>query len=158
MSAMMPWIPGARVVDLCAGTGALGLECLSRGAVHATFVERSRRVLGTLDRNLDELGAGDRATVISMDVLRWLRSPPARPFDLALADPPYGTGLALEVARAFRAAPFATSLWLEHARSEPLPPDFDPVRERRYGDTLISVLAAPDAAPDPSTAAPGDAT
>ena len=83
---------GLIVADLFAGTGALGLEALSRGAAHCTFVERERAALDKLRRNLDMLGGGERAEIVTQGV-EHVR-PPARPCDLILIDPPYGTGLA----------------------------------------------------------------
>ncbi|MDQ1424148.1 MAG: hypothetical protein QOD72_1646, partial [Acidimicrobiaceae bacterium] len=77
----------ARVLDLYAGSGALGIEALSRGAAHATFVERSSVALAAIRANLDTTGLGGRATVVQADALSWL---PARDaVDLALVDPPY---------------------------------------------------------------------
>lgn len=77
-------VEDSTVVDLFAGTGALGIEALSRGAAHATFVDRD---VDLLRANLDAVELADRATVVKADVLRWLESAPA--FDVAFADPPY---------------------------------------------------------------------
>ncbi|MDQ3758070.1 MAG: RsmD family RNA methyltransferase [Actinomycetota bacterium] len=77
-------VEDATVADLFAGTGALGIEALSRGAAHATFVDRD---ITLVRANLDSLGFADRATVVRADVLRWVEA--AGPFDLAFADPPY---------------------------------------------------------------------
>ncbi len=85
------YVDGARVLDLYAGTGALGIEALSRGAREAVFVERARGALKVLRRNLDELGLDDRARVVEADLERGLRALSAKlgRFDLVLADPPY---------------------------------------------------------------------
>ncbi len=85
-------VMGARVLDLYAGSGALGIEALSRGALEAVFVERARPALKALGRNLDELGLRDQAAVVAVDVGRALASlaRDGRRFDLVLADPPYG--------------------------------------------------------------------
>ncbi len=85
-------VTGARVLDLYAGSGALGIEALSRGALEAIFVERARPALKALRRNLDELGLRDKAAVVAVDVGRALASlaRDGRRFDLVLADPPYG--------------------------------------------------------------------
>jgi 16S rRNA (guanine966-N2)-methyltransferase len=77
-------VEGAQVLDLFAGTGALGIEALSRGAEHATFVDRD---VALVQFNLDAVGLAERATVTRADVLRWLESAP--PVDIAFADPPY---------------------------------------------------------------------
>lgn len=86
-----PRVAGARVLDLFAGTGALGIEALSRGASGAVFVERARGALRVLQRNIDELGLGERARVVAADLSRGLRPLAASlgTFDLVLADPPY---------------------------------------------------------------------
>src|SRR5688572_1442885 len=83
---------GLHVADLFAGTGALGLEALSRGATHCTFVEKDREALEILRRNVDRLGAADRCEVRAQTVEH--APAPRRPCDLILVDPPYGTGLA----------------------------------------------------------------
>ena len=82
-----------RVADLYAGTGALGLEALSRGAAHATFVERDRAAVTALNANIAKLGAGAATMVLTMPVEAVGRA--FEPFDLLLLDPPYGEGLAL---------------------------------------------------------------
>jgi 16S rRNA (guanine966-N2)-methyltransferase len=90
-SCLAEQVPGARVLDLFAGTGALGLEALSRGATWACWVERDPRVCAALRRTLEDLACGpDQGRVVADDVFRFLRRPWAEPpFDLVLADPPY---------------------------------------------------------------------
>ena len=83
---------GARVVDLFAGTGALGLEALSRGASHVTFVEHDRTSLAVLKRNIATLGVDDKSAVLTMDATALPAA--SQPYDLALLDPPYEQGLA----------------------------------------------------------------
>lgn len=89
-----PNVDGARVLDLFAGTGALGIEALSRGASEAVFVERARGAVRVLRRNLEELGLEARARVVEADLARGLRPLAAKlgAFGLVLADPPYGGG------------------------------------------------------------------
>ncbi len=144
MSALQGALPGARVVDLFAGSGALGLEALSRGAEHVVFVERAGPSLRALRANLDRHGAEAQATVVADDVLRWLDRDP-EPCDLAFADPPYGGGEAARLVGRFLERPFATELWLEHAWRDRealgLPPE---VRTRRYGDTALTALTTPE--------------
>ena len=138
MSILSPRLPGARIADLFAGSGALGLEALSRGALHATFVERSRRSLRILEHNIAILGAASRATVITTDALAWLRGAPATPScDIALADPPYLRGFAVRMATIHRQRPVARELWIEHDHREELPAEFVG-EQRRYGDTLLT--------------------
>lgn len=141
MSALAPSLPGARVLDLFAGSGALGLECLSRGAVEAVFVEQAHGSLRALRQNVSALGAGVRARVVDGDVHRFLARPkaPEERFDVALADPPYERGHVTRLVQAFRSDPFARVLWLEHSVREPVP-GAAPDRERRYGDALLSTF------------------
>jgi 16S rRNA (guanine966-N2)-methyltransferase len=143
MSAVGPELPGARVLDLFAGSGALGLEAISRGAAEAVFVERGRDALAALRDNVAALGAGDEATVVVDDVFRFLERP-LEPFDVAFADPPYGTGDARALVERFLARPFARTLWLEHPWREELPLPSD-ARTRRYGDTGLTTLRDHDA-------------
>lgn len=145
MSILGQRIGGADVADLFAGSGALGLEALSRGAAHVTFVERSRRAIGVLERNIRSLEADGVTTVVRGDALAHLhRLDPAR-CDLALADPPYGRGHAHRLVTLFARRPFARELWVEHRSDESLPPDV-PVRQRRYGDTVLTAIALPPVA------------
>lgn len=138
MSALGGRIEGARVLDLFAGSGALGLEALSRGASSVVFVERARGALGVLRANIELLGAGPECTVADRDVFRFLESCGER-FDLALADPPYGQGASARLVRLFLADPFANELWLEHPSRETLPLPSH-ARTRRYGDTALTEL------------------
>ena len=137
MSILGDRIRGARVADLFAGSGALGLEALSRGASHVTFVERSHRAIRILERNIRSLDAAPAATVIRGDAISHVRTPPDPPYDLALADPPYDHGYAFRLLAGYRAAPFARELWIEHDWRETLPPDVT-VEQRRYGDTALT--------------------
>jgi len=141
MSVVAAEIPGARVLDLFAGSGALGLEALSRGAEHATFVENGAPALRALRANLDALGAGARASVVRTDAVRYAEGLAAGAFDLAFADPPYGQGLAEALVRRFTEVPFAGLLCVEHRRDDVLPEHPDAV-SRRYGDTVLTFLRA----------------
>lgn len=141
MSAMGGRMDGLRVLDLFAGSGALGLETLSRGAAHVVFVERARGSLKTLEANVALLGAQAEVTVVADEVFHFLRHDEGEAFDVALADPPYGGGEAERLARVFRSAPFARELWVEHPWREPLP--LGPHdRTRRYGDTALTLIVA----------------
>src|SRR5437868_15434944 len=86
-----PLIQDARVLDLFAGSGAIGIEALSRGAAHVTFVDREPRGLAILRQNLDALGLKERAHVVRADVVRWLESSPTEvgQAGLVFLDPPY---------------------------------------------------------------------
>jgi 16S rRNA (guanine(966)-N(2))-methyltransferase RsmD len=143
MSVLGAHLEDALVLDLFAGSGALGLEALSRGARRATFVERDRRVLQYLRENIAALGAEDQATVVAGDVFRYLDSLAPGAFDLALADPPYGVGLARRIVARYLKVPFAGILSVEHAPAEAL--DLPQGAEvRRYGDTALAFIAAAD--------------
>ncbi len=93
MSALGDRVVGATVLDLFSGSGALGLEALSRGADQVVLVERTRGALSVIKSNIEKLGAGEECTVVADDVFRFLARLD-KPFDIALADPPYGTGAA----------------------------------------------------------------
>lgn len=135
MSILQNDLPDATILDLFSGSGALGLEALSRGASHATFVESAARSLTSLRANIDQLGAGDVATVHRMDALRFVATLGETVYNVALADPPYRKGLAAEVAGRWRERPFSRILAVEHAANEEMPGAAD---TRRYGDTALS--------------------
>jgi len=135
MSIVMPSLPGARVLDLFAGSGALGLEALSRGAVVAEFVEVAPKSLAALHANALALGAGDAAVIHRADALRFVAGLEPHAFDVAFADPPYDLQMATKLARAWLAKPFASIIGIEHRDDEVLPGDGD---RRRYGDTVIT--------------------
>lgn len=139
-SALHTRVEGARVLDLFAGSGALGLEALSRGAGAATFVERSRRAASVLAENVRELDVEDRSEIRVEAVSSFLDEMAGARWDLVLADPPYGSDEAAELLRRWDRDPFSTLLCLEHA-SDRLAV-LDRVREaswrREYGDTGLS--------------------
>jgi 16S rRNA (guanine966-N2)-methyltransferase len=84
-----PELPGTRVLDLFAGAGTLGIEALSRGALHATFVERAKEAVAALRKNLAATRLGDRASIVEANVLSFLNEPPVEPFDMVFCDPPF---------------------------------------------------------------------
>lgn len=139
MSILQAEIPGARVLDLFAGSGALGLECLSRGAALAEFSELSPGSLVALRANLDALGVGARARVHRGDAMRLAERLPPGAFDLVLADPPYTIDYAARLVALFRRTPFARILSVEHRASTSVPGD----ETRRYGDTALTLCYAP---------------
>ena len=132
-------LPGARVVDLFAGSGALGLEALSRGAARVDFVELAPKSLAALKANAAALAAGDEAVIHRADALRYVTGLPAGEYDVGFADPPYGLGLATKLAALWLATPFARVLGIEHRADEVLPGEAD---RRRYGSTAISIYRA----------------
>ena len=143
MSTLGGRLDGLTVLDLFAGSGALGLEALSRGAEHATFVEIARTSLRALEDNVRALDARGRVTIVKGDALKYLRRLEPGAFDLALADPPYGEGHAADLLARFAEVPFARALWVEHRTGEPLP-ELAGLQQRRYGDTTLTSITAPD--------------
>jgi 16S rRNA (guanine966-N2)-methyltransferase len=134
MSILGSSLTGARVLDLYAGSGALGLESLSRGAESATFVELNAPSLTALRANIESLGVADRVTVHRGDALRFAGRLETAAYDLVLADPPYTAHAAAGLVALFRRVPFARILSVEHPATQPVDGD----ETRRYGDTAIT--------------------
>jgi 16S rRNA (guanine966-N2)-methyltransferase len=136
-------LAGGRVVDLFCGTGALGLEALSRGAVHATLVDSDAKALDAARANAERLGETSRVTLLRLDATR-LRAAPV-PCDLAFLDPPYRSGLApaalVALARGGWLGAGATAI-AEIGRKERLdaPPGFAVADERTYGSARLVFL------------------
>ena len=140
MSILSDALPGARVLDLFAGSGALGLEALSRGAASIDFVDLGPRSIAALKSNIESLGVGDVARVQRADALRFAARLAPLSYDVAFADPPYTIeAAASELVQTFRVTPFARILAVEHAASADLAGD----QSRRYGDTTITFCYAP---------------
>ncbi len=140
--SMLGDVSGARVLDLYAGSGALGIEALSRGAESAVFVERDRGALAALERNLDATGA--RGEIRRQDVARFLARPEGT-FDLVFCDPPYDGAPAIAEALA-EALPALTAqearIVTESDKRNPLLLTLPLVVERAYGDTRIAIHSA----------------
>ena len=157
MSMVHTSLPDARVLDLFAGSGALGLEALSRGASSVDFVENDPRTFRVLQENIKKLGAGERSTLHREDALGFLTKArrvtgeghlratgeghlratgEGEPYDVAFADPPYRKNLAVQLADLWLKRPFAAIFGVEHESSETLPDSGD---TRRYGDTSITI-------------------
>lgn len=134
MAILAPALPGASVLDLCAGTGALGLEALSRGAVHATFVERHPASLAVIRQNIAQLDADAETSVVRADALRYVTGLAAGAFAVAVADPPFASTLASELAGAWLATPFADIFAVEHDPRVIL----DGGATRRWGDIAVT--------------------
>jgi 16S rRNA (guanine966-N2)-methyltransferase len=139
MSILAAELPGARVLDLFAASGALGLEALSRGAVHADFVELSERSLRALRANIETLGVGAATTVHRGDAMRFAERLEAGAYDLVFADPPYSVDAAARLVALFRRRPFARILSVEHRAGDSVAGD----DTRRYGDTAVTFCHAP---------------
>jgi 16S rRNA (guanine(966)-N(2))-methyltransferase RsmD len=142
-----PAVVEARVLDLFAGTGALSLEALSRGANHAVLVEEHGSALGVLRQNIENLGLQDRVTVMALPVagaLRRLSSQEDR-FSLIFLDPPYGRGLAPKTLAALAACGLCrpeARVVVEHSHRESLPERLNRLglqQSKRYGDTSLTI-------------------
>lgn len=140
MSIVQPDLPDARVLDLFAGSGALGIEALSRGARAVEFVELGARSLAALRDNLRLLGVEAEATVHRADAIKFAARLSEHDFDIAFADPPYRLGLAEQIALQWLRTPFARVLGVEHEKSVHLPPSGD---RRVYGDTVVTFYRQP---------------
>jgi 16S rRNA (guanine966-N2)-methyltransferase len=138
-------VEGASVLDLFAGSGALGIEALSRGAAEATFIDIDEAAVRVIRRNLQALELVHRGKVVRTDVTRWLAANPdeVRKASLVLLDPPYNDAI-LEHALALLDTLVAggTTVVAEHAHRNPLPVlhRLRTSRQRRYGDTAVSFL------------------
>ncbi len=135
MSIISPKLPESKVLDLCAGSGALGIESLSRGASEATFVERNQGTIAIIRQNLKSLGAEDFATVIRGDAVKFVANIDAYSFDVAFADPPYADDTAVLLAQRWLEVPFSRILGIEHASAIRMPEGGD---TRRYGTSSIT--------------------
>jgi 16S rRNA (guanine966-N2)-methyltransferase len=151
-SALGDAVPGARVLDLYAGSGALGIEALSRGAATAVFVDSDREAAGAIRANLALTRMDDRATVVRSAVGGFLAGRRHGPFDLVLIDPPYVQGAPVGDLQALVAGGLlAAGAWvvLETTGPDaPLPIEgLELVSLRRYGDTTLVFLRPPGEKP-----------
>jgi len=142
-------LEGARVLDLYAGTGALGIEALSRGAAWADFVEDNRNVCSIIRENLAHTRCTDRATVLCMTVRSAMTTPyftEGLPYDIILLDPPYGDPGIAAVTEMLAGTPMVkedTVVVLEHARRFAIQPGYGRLRllkTRCHGDTCLSIF------------------
>lgn len=138
-------VPEARVLDLYAGSGAVGIEALSRGASHATFVERDRAALSALRFNLEHTGLAAVASVDGSDVERFLARAASGVWDLVVLDPPYEERAIVAPLRSLGPllAPGAAVVLKHHWRSEvPEVEGMSTVRQRRFGETMLTFMEA----------------
>jgi 16S rRNA (guanine966-N2)-methyltransferase len=139
MSILGDVLHDARVLDLYAGSGALGLEALSRGAASVSFVELNPSSLRALNQNIATLGVDDAVDVHRGDAMRYAARLDAGAYDVVFADPPYTRGDAQKLLSLFRQTPFGRILSVEHRADLELDGD----TTRRYGDTAITFCYAP---------------
>ena len=137
MSIVNPWLADAKVLDLYSGSGALGFEALSRGAVSVDFVENAAGSLTILRKNAEALGAGAEAIVHRVDAMQFVEKLGAHAYDVAFADPPYDNGFATRLAELWLQTPFADLLGIEHRFNEHLPGEGE---RRKYGGTVITLF------------------
>ncbi len=139
-------LPDARVLDLFAGTGALGLEALSRGAAHATFVDDGKAAQKLLRANIDKARAAELTEHLRSDATA-LGPNTATPFNVVFLDPPYGKALGEKAIAALLKgnwlAPKAMIIW-EEGRPPALPAGLMQIDRRRYGDTFVTLLRQPE--------------
>lgn len=147
-------LEGADVLDLFAGSGALGIEALSRGARHVTFVETSHRAADFIDQNIAILGCEEETEVLEIDVMAYLRIA-QKPYDLVFADPPYEYGLTVQIPDlVFSSAILKRHgyLLIEHASSVHFTstPAYVAGPEKKFGRTLVTFFRHTDS-PQPET-------
>ena len=139
MKLLVRDLEGARVLDLFAGTGALGLEALSRGAARCDFVENGPSAIHSLKANVAALRVRDRTRVFDRDAIPFVERIDEMRYDIALADPPYGSRKLDRIVRRWLDVPFSRVLAFEHAADHELPVRG---RSRRIGDSVVTVLRA----------------
>ncbi len=145
---LAPKIAGARFLDLCAGSGAVGIEALSRGAAHVTFVDRSRRMCALIEKNLYTLGVEDEVEVVCAEASEFLRRDAGKQalvFDIAFFDPPYATDCEGVLKYFDEHAPRLLEedglVIVEHHKKSDLKENFDRIhryRTLKQGDSLLS--------------------
>lgn len=135
-------VPGARVLDLFSGSGQMGVEALSRGAVSAVFVDSAKSAINAIKQNLDNLGFADKAKVYPMEAKTYLLSA-AEKFDIALIDPPYNQGLAAQVLPTVAKRMAENGIIVcETQMGDPMPEaagDFALNKSYRYGKVIVHV-------------------
>ena len=142
---ILPDVTGLEVLDVFAGSGALGLEALSRGAEFATFIDQSRKAAEVLKTNIQKLGVAGESKVIVGDALKLLQRPQAqRPYMLVFIDPPYKSDLAVRAAQTLSRSGDLTEdaiVVIEHDREHAPPDELEKLLrtdQRKYGDTMVS--------------------
>ena len=146
ISALEPELAGAKILDLFSGTGALGLEALSRGAASVDFVENGAPALHSLKANLAKLKTRNRTRLFKKDVFLFLQAVTTPAYDLTLADPPYTSRAADRLITLWLERPFSRILCVEHAAERNLP---GPGRRRVFGDSAVTTYRIRKEEPGP---------
>jgi 16S rRNA (guanine966-N2)-methyltransferase len=144
-------LQGARILELYAGTGAVGLEALSRGATSVDFVENNPAALHSLKANVAALRVSDRARIFKKDALRWVHRLGPDSYDLVLADPPYGSRQSDRLVEHWLEAAYSHLFSIEHAADHELPAGG---RSFMYGDSQLSVYRHESSAAEPPPTSP----
>jgi 16S rRNA (guanine966-N2)-methyltransferase len=143
---LAPNIAGARCLDLFAGTGALGLEALSRGAASTVFVETSPKAAAMLEANIETIKAGDAAIVVREDALDYLQSSEHGPFDIVFLDPPFSADLQGDLCRLLAAGSLLADgalVYLEEDRGKTaagIPDEWQVLKSKAAGNVRYSLL------------------
>jgi len=151
---LAPWIDGARVLDLCAGTGVLGLEALSRGAAHCVAVEREPALARAIATVAGDLGLADRLTVLAADAITALQRPCER-FDVVFLDPPYAAAAWCDLAQRLEANGLLAGQvrvyveWPAAFAAPPLPAHWETCRDARAGALRFGLFRPPGPPPAP---------
>jgi 16S rRNA (guanine966-N2)-methyltransferase len=153
MSVLRDDLKGARILDLFAGTGALGLESLSRGASRVDFVENGPESLHALKANVAALRLRKKARIFKRDALPFAAALDPLAYDVAFADPPYGSRMLDKLLEGWAERPFSRILVVEPAADHRLP---FPGERYEFGDTAVTLFRAPEAPGDPEEATDGD--
>jgi 16S rRNA (guanine966-N2)-methyltransferase len=148
LAMLEPDLKDARVLDLFAGTGALGLEALSRGARYVDFVENGPPSLHSLKANIAALRVREKTRVFKKDAIPFAQSLEPGRYDIAFADPPYGSRMLDRIIEIWQETAFAAILGVEHAADHELPPGG---RRYRFADTAVSIYRVPPSKRTPKT-------
>jgi 16S rRNA (guanine966-N2)-methyltransferase len=128
-------IKGARILDLFAGSGSIGIEALSRGARYGDFVENNPSALHALKANIAKIRVGKDARVFKQDAIQFVERLPEGRYDVAFADPPYGSLKADRIVEYWIETPFSNILTIEHATDHKMP---GRGKTRRFGDQAVT--------------------
>jgi len=139
LDILAPQLAAARVLDLFAGSGALGLEALSRGAASVDFLENGPASLHSLKANVAAFRLGKRARIFKRDAIPFVEGLEALAYDVAFADPPYGSRKADRIVKRWLDVPFARTLSVEHGHQHLLP---GKGKSHRFGDTRVTIYRA----------------